>query len=773
MLWINPLGGDWDNPLNWLGGVPGAGDQAIINLPGTFTVTHSSSAVDSVQSVFSTHPLNLSAGSLSLGSASTIYTLDLSGGTLTALGSLSPQLFTWTGGTLSGSGPVNVSNFMLLSGVGPMTLDGATLNNLGSAAWTSGNMDVLSSGTFNNLAGGTFTDQSSGTFHPTFNNSGTFSLTGGAISRFDSLNNSGTVTLNSGTLDALNYSQAGGVTKLGGNVLNAANVTWTGGTISGSGALNITKSLLLSGAAPMALDGSTINNYGKATWTAGNIATSNEGTFNNLAGATFTAQSNATFLTIFNNVGTFTLAGSATTSIDTLVNYGTVALQSGTLDTTNFTQPTGTTFLGGNTLGAINPVQISGGSLVGPGTIKADLINSGLITPGAVGAITINGNFTQTAAGSLWFAIGGPSVGKMDFMRISGAAALDGSLNAYFINGFSPNLSASYPIIFSGSRNGTFYTVTILNPNPSVNLGTVYNPNGVVIGAVPPPPLNNNTASLGSGVSYPALLSQLIFTQSFQFGDSLPDATIRSLALGRVSGSTTVETGFWESLSKSELGVFTTDFRHGAAAGGMEESGADDDLLAAFLAASSELERLMDSEPLSGSDIAVALLIGLRPRADILPQKGPRLASVATLLPGDAGEEALAQAHAGAEENLSLADFLINPVRRIPPPRPNTAIPQQKDAGETGRKRSDAGADAFLIPARQREALEEWKDGRRRTSWLSAVTGLASCSLLLGTTIGAERRGNPFARAGSGLERSPVRNNPWPQENGTPCGIAP
>src|SRR5438105_15325257 len=66
--WINPAGGDWDTSTNWSGGqVPGASDDVVID-HGTnnFTVTHSSSAVDSVQSLTDRASFSLSGGTLTV-----------------------------------------------------------------------------------------------------------------------------------------------------------------------------------------------------------------------------------------------------------------------------------------------------------------------------------------------------------------------------------------------------------------------------------------------------------------------------------------------------------------------------------------------------------------------------------------------------------------------------------------------------------------------------------------------------------------------------------
>src|SRR5205807_1986065 len=81
--WTNSAGGDWDVGANWNAGhVPGADDEAVIDISG-ITVTHKTSASDSIHSLTSHAAINLSAGSLSLGSLSSILnTLTMTGGTL-------------------------------------------------------------------------------------------------------------------------------------------------------------------------------------------------------------------------------------------------------------------------------------------------------------------------------------------------------------------------------------------------------------------------------------------------------------------------------------------------------------------------------------------------------------------------------------------------------------------------------------------------------------------------------------------------------------------
>ena len=67
-------GGSWDDPNNWIGHkVPGAPDDAVINLTSTGTVTLSSNLADAVRSLTTNGntSLRVENGSLALGAGST------------------------------------------------------------------------------------------------------------------------------------------------------------------------------------------------------------------------------------------------------------------------------------------------------------------------------------------------------------------------------------------------------------------------------------------------------------------------------------------------------------------------------------------------------------------------------------------------------------------------------------------------------------------------------------------------------------------------------
>ncbi len=66
--WINPSGGDWDDPSNWSDdAVPTAGNDVSISIAVSNPITHSSAVGDAVNSLTSSDPIMLLAGSLTIG----------------------------------------------------------------------------------------------------------------------------------------------------------------------------------------------------------------------------------------------------------------------------------------------------------------------------------------------------------------------------------------------------------------------------------------------------------------------------------------------------------------------------------------------------------------------------------------------------------------------------------------------------------------------------------------------------------------------------------
>jgi len=143
VTWASGVSGDWDNPAMWTGGaVPGPGDDAVIPF-GDITVTHSSPASDSVNSLTmssSDSALDLSNGSLALATtSSTAGELAIEGATLSTAGDLTVDgSMTWVGGTIAGGGSLAIASGATLSlsnnSSAIETLDGVVLENAGATS---------------------------------------------------------------------------------------------------------------------------------------------------------------------------------------------------------------------------------------------------------------------------------------------------------------------------------------------------------------------------------------------------------------------------------------------------------------------------------------------------------------------------------------------------------------------------------------------------------------------------------------------------------------
>jgi hypothetical protein len=255
VTWVNPAGGDWSNAANWqeqgtgINRVPGAGDDAVIDLgANNFTVTHSANA-DSIHSLTSKVRLELSGGSLSLAASSTIDALYLNATLITnsdltvtgpdtfptpGLGGLrsyggaplDAYGFVIYGGTLGGSGTVylNTTAFLgytatylsvpvvnnVLATAGgqdePLVLGaGASLTNTaGATLQLELGGPITGAGSLVNRAGGTITKLETSGGYDTFNlgvpldNAGLVDVQGGTL-QFGALRNAGTIVGEAGT----------------------------------------------------------------------------------------------------------------------------------------------------------------------------------------------------------------------------------------------------------------------------------------------------------------------------------------------------------------------------------------------------------------------------------------------------------------------------------------------------------------------------------------------------------------------------------------------
>ncbi len=165
VLWDGGGGdADWNNPLNWSGDhLPGAGDNVLIDAPGRPTIHRSAAVSDTIASLWTLDPLDISAGSLTVGGEwRQSAPLFVSGGQVHNAANMIINGDTlWIAGTIDGGGNILVYPGRQFSIGGDVTL-GKSIYNNGSLRWSDGNI-TTSGGTIQNLADRTFTISSGGT----------------------------------------------------------------------------------------------------------------------------------------------------------------------------------------------------------------------------------------------------------------------------------------------------------------------------------------------------------------------------------------------------------------------------------------------------------------------------------------------------------------------------------------------------------------------------------------------------------------------------------
>lgn len=170
--------------------------------------------------------INLSGAAVSFNSPTNLPgNVNFSGGTLTGTATTTfTGLLTWTNGAMSGSGTTQAQGGIVLSGLGDPLLDGRTLANAGTAAFSSSNwLHGKNGATVNNLSGALIDLQGFNDFVndavgaiPSVNNAGTFrkSISPGTVNIDFAMNNTGTVQVQTGSLNLV-----GPVTQISGNTL--------------------------------------------------------------------------------------------------------------------------------------------------------------------------------------------------------------------------------------------------------------------------------------------------------------------------------------------------------------------------------------------------------------------------------------------------------------------------------------------------------------------------------------------------------------------------
>ena len=110
----------------------------------------------------------------------------------------------------------------------------------------------------------------------------------------------------------------------------------------------------------------------------------------------------------------------------------------------------------------------SGGLLTGAGSVTGNVMNAGHIKPGdLIGSLTIAGNYTQLSNGTLTIEVTGTDSAASDHLDITGNAAVGGTLEVRFVNGFLPVRGQVFKLLnVGGALTGSFAQVIFPNLRP-------------------------------------------------------------------------------------------------------------------------------------------------------------------------------------------------------------------------------------------------------------------------------------------------------------------
>jgi hypothetical protein len=267
---------------------------------------------------------------------------------------------------------------------------------------------------------------------------------------------------------------------------------WKGGVLAGSGDLVLIISsqnfIIRDGA--HTLDGKNLISHTDTDWTKGNIALINGASFTNtgfftaLATTTMTGGVSESFI----NQGVLRKNTSATTTTMDIptINHGEIQTLAGSLIfTQGMDSGENTTInLGNGTLEMGDSFTLnSGDSLVGSGTLVSNLVNAGLVSPGASpGRIAVDGDYDQQAIGTLDIELGGTSPGtSYDQLAITNAATLGGTLNISLIDGFTPAPGDIFNLITFASHTGSFAAVNLPELGPDLTWQLNYEDTALVL----------------------------------------------------------------------------------------------------------------------------------------------------------------------------------------------------------------------------------------------------------------------------------------------------
>ncbi len=244
----------------------------------------------------------------------------------------------------------------------------------------------------------------------------------------------GAIFTNTGTV---NISAGRSLTQIGVTVTNCDAGTLTDGVYNIAGTWKFTGATITTNAATVVLDGAV-------------AAIVNESNANALAG--FAENTPAGSFAIRNGKLLSTPAG--------LANAGYVEVGDASVLTVNgdYTQIADQTHLSGGTLVATGVIDIQVGLTTGTGTLAGNVLNAGEMRPGASpGAISVTGDYTETATALLTLEIGGYVAGdEFDQLNVGGLATWAGTLALSVLEPFEPAFGDTFTLLTHTGYAGDF-----------------------------------------------------------------------------------------------------------------------------------------------------------------------------------------------------------------------------------------------------------------------------------------------------------------------------
>jgi outer membrane autotransporter protein len=369
-----------------------------------------------------------------------------------------------------GTGAVSVSGPTSVLRISPGTLEanfftvsnGATLDNAGTLGLPAGTGEPTALITVN--GDGTITNEVTGSVNAT----GSIAIQGFTAADPVTVTNAGVI---SGTIAILFTDVDGTITNANTGTITGTSGTAieaTGGTVTLSNAGVIHGNVTLDNfpnTVTLFTGSRIVGNLNLGSPTAASLILDGSGT-------QLLSQAVTGTVTNFNNL---TKQGRGTWTIDEALTYtGATTVNAGSLIVDGSIASAQTLVNAGGLLGGHGSVGSVGGSLV----------NSGIVSPGdSPGTLTINGNYTQNAGGTLRIEVAGLTPSEHDLLAVNGHASLAGTLQLIGLGGFRLHVGDQVTFLTAnGGVSGSFGTVQgQLATGTLVKAQVVDLPNSVVL----------------------------------------------------------------------------------------------------------------------------------------------------------------------------------------------------------------------------------------------------------------------------------------------------